>query len=39
VHALDDYENRGEQCNWWPDFVRLVLGRDTAMPEFDLTRR
>ena len=39
VHVLDDYANRGEQCNWWPEFVRLALGRETAMPEFDLTRR
>ena len=39
VSALDDYEGRGEQINWWPDFVRRTLGRETALQEFDLTRR
>jgi hypothetical protein len=38
VHVLDAYEDRGEQLNWWPGFVRRVLGRETAMQEFDLTR-
>lgn len=34
--VLDAYSNRGEQRNWWPDFVRVVLGRDTAVTSFDL---
>lgn len=38
VDVLDAYASRGEQVNWWPDFVRAVLGRETAMPAFDLTR-
>jgi hypothetical protein len=36
--VLSEYEERGEQRNWWPDFVLAVLGRPTDMPEFDLTR-
>ncbi len=36
--VLDQYAARGEQQNWWPDFVRKVLGHDTAMGDFDLTR-
>jgi hypothetical protein len=39
VDVLDTYANRGEQFNWWPEFVRVVLGRETAQTEFDLTRR
>jgi hypothetical protein len=38
LDALKPYEARGEQKNWWPDFVRAVLGRETAMPEFESTR-
>jgi hypothetical protein len=38
VDTLKEFEDRGEQKNWWPDFVRLVLGRETAMKEFDLKR-
>ena len=36
--VLDAYADRGEQRNWWPDFVRAVLGRETAVDEFDMTR-
>lgn len=36
--ALDAYVHLGEQRNWWPDFARAVLGRDTAMRAFDLAR-
>lgn len=36
--VLDDYEQFGEQKNWWPNLVRLALGRETAMQSFDLTR-
>ena len=36
--VLDQYEELGEQKNWWPDLVRLALGRETAMQSFDLTR-
>jgi hypothetical protein len=39
VDALDEYEARGEQINWWPQFVQEVLGRETARQEFDLVRR
>ena len=35
---LSNYADRGKQVNWWPDFVRKVLGHDTAMGDFDLTR-
>jgi hypothetical protein len=38
ANVLDAYVDRGEQMNWWPGFVRQVLGRDTTMQEFDLTR-
>ena len=38
VHALDEYEDRGEQKNWWPEFVEAALGRETQMENFDLTR-
>ncbi len=38
VHVLDEYEQNGDQVNWWPAFVRDVLGRETAVVEFDLTR-
>jgi hypothetical protein len=38
VHALDEYDDRSEQKNWWPDFVREVLGRETAHKEFNLER-
>ncbi len=36
--VLDDLEKNGEQKNWWPDLVREVLGRDTAMTSFNLAR-
>ncbi len=36
--VLDGYEARGEQKNWWPAFVRQVLGRETAQKEFNLER-
>jgi len=29
--ALDRYKSRDAQTNWWPDFVRRVLGRDGAV--------
>jgi len=35
-NALEQYTDRGEQVNWWPDFVRNVLGHTTAMKDFDL---
>ena len=31
--ALEQYKSLGEQRNWWPDFVRRVLGHESAMPE------
>jgi len=39
VHVLDAYTDRGEQVNWWPQFVHHALGHDTAQREFDLTRQ
>jgi hypothetical protein len=36
--VLSEFEARGEQRNWWPDFVRATLGRKSAMREFDLRR-
>ena len=38
TNILSELEHNGEQRNWWPDLVREVLGRDTAMTSFDLTR-
>ena len=38
VDVLSEYEDRGEQRNWWPEFVLEVLGRETAHKEFDLAR-
>jgi hypothetical protein len=29
--ALDQYRSRNEQRNWWPDFVRRVLGHESAV--------
>ena len=31
--ALEQYRARGEQRNWWPDFVRRALGHESAVPE------
>ena len=31
--ALEQYKSRGEQRNWWPDFVRRALGHESAVPE------
>lgn len=36
--VLDAYADRGEQRNWWPEFVQAVLGRETAVETFDLQR-
>ena len=38
LDALKPYEALGEQKNWWPDFIREILGRETAMPDFEVTR-
>ena len=35
---LVPYEDRAEQNNWWPDFIRQVLGGETAQKEFNLER-
>jgi hypothetical protein len=35
--ALAQYTERGKQFNWWPAFVRKVLGHETAMQEFALS--
>jgi hypothetical protein len=34
--ALDDYKHLDEQRNWWPDFVRRVLGKESAVRNEDL---
>jgi hypothetical protein len=33
--ALEQYRALGEQRNWWPDFVRQVLGRESAVADRD----
>ncbi len=38
ANVLDAYDDRAPQENWWPTLVREVLGRDTAVDSFDLTR-
>ena len=38
VDVLSEYDDRGEQKNWWPEFVQEVLGRETAHEEFNLVR-
>jgi len=38
VGILAEYEGRGEQKNWWPEFVQETLGRETEQKEFNLTR-
>lgn len=38
VGVLDQYEKLGEQKNWWPEFVKEVLGRETQVKEFNLAR-
>ena len=30
--ALDQYRSRDEQHDWWPDFVRQTLGRESEAP-------
>lgn len=32
--ALQNYMDHAEQINWWPDFVRKVLGKETAMSDY-----
>ncbi|MGK2934681.1 MAG: hypothetical protein ACSLFE_05490, partial [Gemmatimonadaceae bacterium] len=34
--ALDAYRDRDPQADWWPDFVRRVLGRDSAVRDMNL---
>jgi hypothetical protein len=38
--ALDQYKDRAEQRDWWPEFVRKVLGHEsaaaTARPELNI---
>ena len=38
IGILDEYVDRGEQKNWWPEFVQKVLGRETAHEGFNLER-
>jgi hypothetical protein len=34
--ALEQYKSREPQVNWWPDFVKEVLGRDSAVADREL---
>jgi hypothetical protein len=34
--ALAQYADRGDQINWWPAFVRKILGKETAMTRFEM---
>lgn len=34
--ALQNYAARGAQTNWWPDFVRQVLGKESAVVRYTL---
>jgi hypothetical protein len=34
--ALDEYKSRDEQRDWWPEFVRRVLGKESAARKEDL---
>jgi hypothetical protein len=31
--ALDNYKDRDEQLDWWPDFVRAALGKESSAGE------
>ncbi|MFL5593110.1 MAG: hypothetical protein ACJ785_00675 [Gemmatimonadaceae bacterium] len=33
---LEQYKSREPQVNWWPDFVKRVLGRDSAVRDREL---
>ena len=33
--ALEQYRGLAEQRNWWPDFVRSVLRRESAVADRD----
>ena len=37
-NTVAKYEDRGEQTNWWPDFVRDTLGRDSMMTSYTSVR-
>ena len=34
--ALDEYKSREPQINWWPEFVKKVLGKESAVAETQL---
>jgi hypothetical protein len=34
--ALDQYKDREPQTDWWPDFVRKALGKESAIDPADL---
>jgi hypothetical protein len=34
--ALDEYKDRDEQRDWWPEFVRRVLGKESAVRREEL---
>jgi hypothetical protein len=34
--ALEQYKSREPQVNWWPDFVRRVLGKESAVADREL---
>jgi hypothetical protein len=35
--ALDEYKSREPQVNWWPDFVKRVLGKESAVKDQPLS--
>ncbi len=35
--TYEAHRDRGEQRNWWPDFVRRALGQESAMKEYGQT--
>jgi hypothetical protein len=37
--TIAKYQDRAEQHNWWPEFVRETLGRESAMKGFESVRR
>jgi hypothetical protein len=38
-NTIAQYQDRGEQRNWWPDFVRETLGRESSMTSYGNQRR
>ena len=34
--ALEQYKSREQQVNWWPEFVKKVLGKESAVADRSL---